>query len=351
MAVCKTIRTKDGINEFLIHSENGDENVTAFKYKDGKVEVHSLKADCPPLYLDEKTSVHLISVSEGVPSILVAVTQKHENIELRAWDVGSTQGFQQKDIFSWKGDTKKESKHRHTYFLKCVVKDTSKRVICTSLRNMLCLILDSKMCMIISFKSGDTAGLMIESNTSHELPESGEITQAMFLKVQDKLYIVLMENALINLLQLSGGNIIPSQSISMPLKYASLLKLYKITASKCLVIDSLGHLFLFSLPSTLTLLKFPCSVNGHSICSSIGFKHTNEGNLAICNNDYTINFYYLADILCSVTNGTAIFVKPYRVFCSQFPINAISFIKSDQLAMASAVNQSITFLGGLSKGN
>lgn len=110
----------------------------------------------------------------------------------------------------------------------------------------------------------------------------------------------------------------------------------------------MGHLSLLHVSKDLTPLKFPSTVGGHSIHCVIGFKHTTEGILAICNSDYTINLYKLADILCSVNNGVSSYVKPYRSLCSQFPINSITFGRSDLLVMASAVNQSLTFWGGFS---
>ena len=108
MAVCKTIRTKEGIVEFLIQSENGDESVSGFKYADGKIEVHSLRTECAPLYLDEKTCVSLLS-AEKFPSMLLAVILKTSQVvEFRAWDISGTQGFISKDFQPSFESSKKE---------------------------------------------------------------------------------------------------------------------------------------------------------------------------------------------------------------------------------------------------
>ena len=99
MAVSRTIRTKNGISEFIIPSENGDEYVTAFKYLDHKVEVHSLKKECAPLYLEEHTTVNTLAL-EACGMVLVALTPRTSSaaVEMRVWDVTSPLGFTPKEV-------------------------------------------------------------------------------------------------------------------------------------------------------------------------------------------------------------------------------------------------------------
>ena len=359
MAVCKTIRTKESIVEFLIQSENGDECVSAFKYVDGKIEVHSLKAECAPLYLDEKTCVNLLS-AEKFPSVLLAATLKtNQVVEFRAWDVSGTQGFMSKDFqlpsAASSESSKKESngKTKYTFSLKSyLTKDSAATsdITCSSYKDLLCVVVNGAVCLLFKLKLLESVNFFLEHRDTFKFPEpSTTILHSVFLKAgQDKNYIAALEKQSISLLTFENGNLELSHTVQS--KGPPMTKLHRLTLSKCLIIDSQGQLSLFSPPNEVVPLKLPSSIKGHSICSAIGFKYTNEGMLAICNNDYTINFYSLADILCSVSNNKAIFVKPYRVFCSQFPINAINFLKSDQLSMVSTVNQSITLLGGLSKG-
>lgn len=357
MAVCQTIRTKIDVAKFLIQSENGDELVTAFMYKDKKVEVHSLKTDCAPLYLEEDTSVELIT-NESFGKLLVAFTPKinSNKIEFFVWDVSSIHGFIPKDV-SLKTTEKKDSfggKLKCSLCTTGFLKEDLVTVTSASLDSLVCLILNAKFCVLLKAQLIESGGILFDMKTSFALNELNPISQAMFLKTQKCIYLLLAETTTVNVFTVNDEDLTSCNIVTVPIKKSlgSLIShLYKITSSKCLVIDNIGHMTLFSAPSELAPLKFPSSIGGHSVCSAVGFKHTSEGILAICNGDYTLNFYSLADIICSVSNGTSIYVKPYRVFCSQFPINAISFIKSDQLALVSSVNQSITFLGGFSKGN
>jgi len=348
MAVCKTIRTKEGIVDFLIQSENGDECISAFKYSDGKAEVHSLRVDCTPLNLDENTAVNLLS-HDQFPSLLVAVTPKqNQSLEIRIWDASGNQGFIQKDIQP-KLDSKKDGKPRYTFPIKHFTKEVLTEFTTSSYKDMINLTINGTISIMVHFRLLESGCFYIETKDSYIFAEPSHIKQTIFLKGQDKLYIAAMETNNINLLALENDKLSLSHSIHMA--GTSLKRLHRVTLSKCLVIDNMGQISLFSIPNELISLKFPSSMNGHGICSAVGFKHTNEGILAICNNESTINFYYLADILCSVTNKKSVFVKPYRAFCSQFPINALNFLKSNQLAMVSTVNQSITLLGGLSNGS
>ena len=363
MAVCKTIRTKESIVEFLIQSENGDESVSAFKYADGKIEVHSLKTECAPLYLDEKTCVSLLS-AEKFPSMLLAVTLKsNQVVEFRSWDVSGTQGFVSKDFQpSAETSSKKElnGKPKFIFSLKNhVAKDevTSSEfnISCSSYKDLLCLVLNGIVTLLFKLKLLESGNFVLEHRDTFKFAESSPATNiihSIFLKGgQDKIYIAALEKQTISLLTFENGKL---DLMPNPVQWKGppMTRLHRLTLSKCLIIDVQGQLSLYSPPTEVVPLRLPSSTKGHSICSAIGFKYTNEGMLAICNNDYTINFYSLADILCSVTGNKnkATFVKPYRVFCSQFPINAINFLKSDQLSMVSTGNQSITLLGGLSKG-
>lgn len=352
MAVCQTIRTKIDIAKFLIQSENGDEHVTAFMYKDKKVEVQSLKADCAPLYLEEDTSVELVS-HNTIGKLLVSFTPKQafNTLDIRVWQVAGIQGFQPKDVYFKLSDKKDGGKVKYPFSVENFLAEELTQVSTASINSLLCLILNGKKCLIFNVHV-ESNGILFDLTTSFPLNEGSPVSQAMFLKTPKAIYLVLVETTTLNVLMVSNDELSPSVIVNVSMKKSqgtSISHLYKITSSKCLVIDNVGHVSLYCAPNELTTLKFPSSIGGHSICSSVGFKHTTEGILAICNNDYTINFYLLADILCSVTEETSVYVKPYRVFCSQFPINAISFIKSDQLALVSAVNQSITFLGGFSK--
>lgn len=356
MAVCQTIRTKIDIAKFLIQSENGDEPVTAFMYKDKKVEVHSLKTECNPLYLEESTSVELIS-HESFGKLLVSFTPKinSNSIEVHVWDISIVHGFMPKDV-SVKTIDKKENigKLKYTLSTKNFLKEDLEFITSGSLGSLVCLILNGKFCILLKAQPSESGGVLLDLKSSFALNEVTPVSQAMFLKTQQSVFLLLAETTTLNVLSVNDEDLVPCNVIPVPMKKSQgsmIHQLYKITSSKCLVIDNVGHMSLFSAPSELTPLKFPSSFGGHSVCSAIGFKHTSEGVLAICNGDYTLNFYSLADIICSVSNGTSVYVKPYRVFCSQFPINAINFIKSDQLALVSSVNQSITFLGGFSKGN
>ena len=424
MAVCKTIRTKNSISEFLIQSENGDESVSAFRYVDGKIEVHSLRVECPPLYMDEKTCVSVLA-TEKYPSVLLSVTLKsnQSSIEFRAWDVVGTvatttgsqgggsqqqQGFHIKEFqsplfsetysssSSKKNKENQHGKSKYTFSLKNHLSnedgvDTSDsnstvtEIACFSFKDLLCLVVDGSVFMLFRLKVSDTNGLItLEHKDTYKFTSGSEknsvsdkegepslspvpattttttttIVHSLFLKGQDnKIYVAALEKQSISLLAYENGKL--ELSHTELLKGKSSVKLLRLTLSKCLIVDSQGPLSLFSVSTAanteIVLLRLPSSTKGHNVCSAVGFKYTNEGILAVCNNDYTVNFYSLADVLCSVPTlnnniKKAVFVKPYRVFCSQFPINAINFLRSDQLSMVSTVNQSITLLGGLSKG-
>lgn len=349
MAVCHTIRTKEGISSFLLPSENGNEYVTAFKYDNNKVEVHSLKKECAPLYLEEHTSVNILS-NESFTALLVAVTPNVTTscLDIRLWDVASAHGFTPKDIHL-KVEYKKEGKFRCTYDVQKVLKEELTHHIVATYGALMCLILNGKYCILMKAKKNDLGVISFDVKTSFLLSDTSNVTDVLFLNEKQKTYLVLAEGCNVNIMHVDDDGLTPTHVLTVPMKRSkgtAISRLHKLTCSKCFVIDDVGHLSLLCVPNMITPLKFPSTVGGHGICSIVGFKHTSEGMLAICNNEYTINIYSLADILCSVTNSCN--VKPHRALCSQFPINSLTFVRSDQLAMASTVNQSITFWGGFS---
>ena len=349
MAVCQTIRTRTGIVEFLLNSENGDEYSTAFKYSDNKVEVHSLKKECAPLYLEENTSVDILSV-ETYGALLLAVTPVITSscLDIRLWDISSPLGFTPREVHI-KIESKKDTKFRGSYSIKNAFNEDLVGHLATSIGSLLSLIVNGKFCVLMKARKNESGAVLFEVKASFTLNDLQPVVDAMFLSHQHKNYLVLAEGCNVNILSVDKDSLDSCNVLSVSMKKSrtsAIKKFHKLTPSKCLVIDDLGRLSLLSVPNEIVPLKLPGSVGGHSICAVVGFKHTSEGILAICNNDYTTNLYSLADILTSVNSETSMYVKPYRILCNQFPINSLTFVKSDQLAMASSVNQSITFWGG-----
>lgn len=351
MAVSRTIRTKSGISKFIIPSENGDEYVTAFKYLDERVEVHSLKKECAPLYLEENTTVNTLNL-ESCGMVLLSLTPRFPtmNLEIRLWDVISPLGFTPKEV-SMDEEGKREGKFRSLFDVGSLMNESlNGQHISTAIGSLVCLLLNKNF-LVFMKATGREFVTVFSVITTLRLTDTSPITDILFLCDQQRTYLALAEGSNIrtyafDVNKLQQCNIIP---LTIKRSKASFVSNFsKLTCSKCLVCDNIGHLSLLHVPDSLTPLNFPSSVGGHSINCVIGFKHTAEGILAICNADYTINLYKLADILCSVNSGESLYVKPYRVLCSQFPISSITFVKSDQLVLASAINQSLTFWGGFS---
>jgi len=352
MAVCRTIRTKNGISKFIIPSENGDEYVTAFKYTDNKVEVHSLKKECAPLYLEENTTVNTMSI-EACGVVLLALTPRVQSgqIELRVWDVTSPLGFTPKEV-AFEEDGRKEAggKFKCVLDVSTFINNGLEQHMSTTIASLVCVLLNQNHIVLLKAATREFT-ITFSIVTTLQLANISPVVDALFLSDQQNTYLTLAEGANVRIYSLEQNTLIQCATLPLNTKRskASHIKSFsKLTCSKCLVCDNVGHLSLLHVPNELTPLKFPSSVGGHGVNCVIGFKYTSEGILAICNGEHTMNLYKLADVLCSVGNGKSSYVKPYRVLCSQFPITSITFVKSDQLVMASAINQSITFWGGFS---
>ena len=224
--------------------------------------------------------------------------------------------------------------------------------ISTTSASLLCLVLNKNFVVMLRASTREFT-IVFSVVSSFQLVDMSPVVDALFLCDQQKTYLTLGEGANVRMYSCEQDDSVqPCTTLTLNttkrFRGAFVTKLSKLTCSKCLVCDNVGHLSLLHIPNELTPLKFPSSVGGHGVNCVIGFKHTAEGILAVCNSEHTINLYKLADVLCSVSGGTSTYVKPYRVLCSQFPITSITFVKSDQLVMASAINQSITFWGGFS---
>lgn len=349
MAVCRTLKTKKGITKFLLHSEHGDESMTGFQYEGKKVEVHALKKECAPLYFDEGTKLNYISLN-NIGTLLIATTPNNTNnsLEIGLWDINNSLGFTPKEIAH---ENKKDNKYRFLINLKKYFDDDYKEHITATTDGIMCIIVNGSLCLLCKVcRSEPTNLILFEVTSTTQLSTNNTVIDSLFLKDKEKLYLVLMDTNTVYVAQIDNGEITSTIALNIPSKISKatgLSRLHKLTYSKCLIIDNLGYLNLLTVPDIVNGLKFPTSIYGHGVCAVVGFKNTTEGILAICNENHTINLYLLADIICSVKSGVSTFVKPYRVLCTQYPINSMTFVRHDQLAMASASNELITFWGGL----
>ncbi|XP_047137157.1 uncharacterized protein LOC124813747 [Hydra vulgaris] len=340
MAVCRTIRTKLGVSKFLLQSQDGNEPCTAFLYTDNSIEVHSLKKDFAPLYLEENTKVNIIN-KDDIGMLLAASTldKATEELFLHFWDLNSSSYFQPKEI-------QIESSKTTKYLLLHSLEEKIENYIFVSFENFLCIIVNSKHLYLLSIAKFDPNLLQI--NCKSFLNFLSAITNAVFLTQNKDIYLCLSEGANIHVFLVETDLVSISVTL-IPMKHSHgicIVALHKLTCSKCLVIDNIGHLYLFCLPNEVYSLKFPCSIGGHSIFATVAYEQSTDGILALCSGEHTVNLYSLADLFDSIENEVLGYIKPYRVLCSQFPINSITFIQSDQIAMASSVNQSISFWGG-----
>ena len=340
MAVCRTIRTKLGVSKFLLQSQNGDEPCTAFLYTDNTVEVHSLKKDFSPLYLEENTNLSIID-KEEIGMLLAASTLDKITGELflKFWDLNNFVGFLPKEI-------QLESTKETNYLLVHGLEEKIEKHILVSFESFICIVLNSKHLFLLNIAKHDASLLQI--NTRSFLHFLSTITDVVFLSQNKNTYLCLSEGVNIHV-YLVGTDLTSVSIVPVSMKHSQgsyIMNLHKLTCSKSLVIDNVGHLYLFCLQNDVFSLKFPCSIGGHNIFATIAFKQTSEGILALCSGEHTVNLYSLTDVFCSIEKGTSEYIKPYRVLCSQFPLNSITFVQSDQLAMASSVNQSISFWGG-----
>lgn len=350
MAVCRTLKTKRGISKFLLNSEYGDEAMTAFQYEDRKVEVHALKKECAPLYFDEGTSVNGISVgSLGILLIATIPSSIHNALEIGLWDINHSLGFTPKEISH---ENRKENKYRFNISMKKYFEEGYKYHMSVTSDGILCILINGKFYLFCKIYKSELSNLIIvEITSSVTLTNSHPVIDALFLSDLEKLYLLLLDTNSLSVMHIENGKELSRNNVTVPLKKSKatgLSRLHKLTSSKCLVIDNLGYSNLFIVPNLVIGLKLPTSIYGHGICAVVAYKQTTEGILAICNENHTINLFLLADVIGSVRNDSSTFVKPYRVLCSQYPINSMTFVRNDQLAVASSSNELITFWGGLS---
>lgn len=355
MAVCKTMKTKKGITSFCINSEHGDEFVTAFKYEDNQVEVHALNKDCAPLYLDEGTSVNNIQVEPfGVMLLVVTPNFTQNSLDVAIWDINSYVGFTPKDI-RLQDEVKKETKFKCSIEVKQYINTELKSHVSTAYNGLFCVVVNDNFVIIGRLQKSPTTSINIDIIKTIQLSESFTVADLLFLSNNDEVSLVIAGLNDMMIYKIIEGRV-AEDPYNLQVVFKKLLRANTITSLRkfntiqCLVIDNMGHLYLFSLTSNnIVSLKFPISIYGHGICAIVNNK--SDGLLAVCNENHTINLYSLKDITNSVVIGTATYVKPHRVLCSQYPINSMTFVKANQLAMASSANKLITFWGGLACNN
>lgn len=360
MSVSQTIKTRVGIKNFTLPSVDGDEFFLAFNYVDKKTEVHLLKRECAPLYLEENTTIGLLN-SEQLGVFLLAVTPspKHGKgccLTFRVWDSASILGFTPKEIQVQDGEGSfvQDGKFRGQMNLNETVTDLSAvKVDC--LGTMVAVATETDI-ILWEVQRTDVGVLQLQYLSSFNPKGKQTSKEFLLLQLNGAYSIAFADSGSIAVWNIckTGASVCPSISIPNRPNGAATLpeKLQRFSPSKIVFTDDLGNLWICSLHSnSVTSIKLPGCCGGCGVFSFTSSNVKDTGKLAVCSEGHSINLYTFEDnSTSSPAKAVNVCGRPFKIIFSTAPVNSLAFVKPDTLAVASSSNRTLSFWTGLFSG-
>jgi len=348
MSTLEVLKTKTGIKNFTLRNGDEDEIAMAFEYLDRKSEVHSLKQECVPLYLEENTKVSVINLDQS-GSFLLAVTPNVKPSKsyavFKIWDLSNVLGFTPKEIqlFGNGRQIIQDGKLRcHLVFSEAksdvlaLKLDSLDSLVALHLENEISIwkatkkdsnVVSLQLCNSLLLKKcqlyADIALLQFDGEYSLVAGEAGCLLLWSFDRCTDFVSHPILQK--------------PSGALPVPQRF------FRISKSTLIFNDDGGKVWVFSLKSTsFANIKLPGLQNGCHVFTVITRKQKKCITLAVCNEAHAINIYELPDFATSIPEKVTLCERPLKILFSIAPVDALRFIKPNCIALASSSNRTLT---------
>eukprot|EP00794_Sanderia_malayensis_P005596 gene5595-6285_t len=273
--VSQTTKTRTGIKRFILPTAEGDNSVLAFMYDDKKIEVHLLKHECAPLYLEENSSVALVN-SAHIGHYLIAVTatvkqnKGHTSLVFRTWDLTSVLGFTPKEIHAeiddhTSGANHQDGKSRGHLNLNESIADASNLTI-DSLNSVVAVMVDREV-LVWEMNKNDAGVLNLKYQSTIKLSGNRDVGDMTLLFENGFTSVIISDIGSIRIWSLDSNGCHSSQSVSIPSSTINApsvpyREIQRITQYRVVFSDGLGKLWIFCLKTnSLISIRLPgCGV-------------------------------------------------------------------------------------------